>query len=895
MQASTKALPNLFVGMETAALPAVPLDTTLLLEATSVAHRSYGSIRTRSQSSRSVYTWRRRKGPHLAGLTMLTLMCALAMLMVSSRPLAWEHSAAAWAHSGNRSALGDEIRRLAEEDANLVENPLFAPDPSGAPYSWTTWAGRAGSTVRSAYIENTPPGAQLLELVPLDGDRAIAHQWIPVDNPADLSFAVAAYALSTMGDARVVLQFEDEQGRSLGTLGWVMVGGLPGSGGLQQWYDHRTRANYQGSELTLVVDIPTALKEIFHVNPSRLQRVGIQFEASDGQHLLVQGVFLGNRSAHAVQAELDPVIAEADMMPESSAPVDPTPEPTPVPGLNIALNPQSVQTSVGEKFTVTAVLTNETDQPLGPLTAEFLEPYGFGLTTTGSISLDVSTLAPGSSAELLWEITARRAHEVNMGQPWEYGISVSLPSGEKSYSFARAEVVDPRPGKLFYVLTEDLEPMDSAGYPTRFTGNRNAWLDPEEFRVQLIEKSEAMNRIADHYGAKWSHYIAWPIVLGAEWAAQQSTTGAWELAIADLKESIVREAAKGHQYAPHLHIDYDYRLPHTFLSYHEPTDGFWANHREHGWAHQIPATGGYDVLYSRTGTLFDYVRRLDELLRGTGHGQQLATRTGSFDFGVTTDDQRASVEAFRAVGLWASSDAHGNVGGSTSAPFGENIYFTRPDSINHKAESLDQIGIVQFLPTPSRAIMFEAESIESANAKVDDAVRIYAPSGTVRPGVHSIVAFTHAMFMLGEGDWRSTRGGAFSVLDHHLAYVHGTYVEPGVIEFATSNEMIKAWLDYYAPTLLALRGPEIPFAEPGVYEYPIELVGEDIPVGGRFRHEVEVQYPLYLAEKLLWVGIYRDDELIAESFDVPNATHSLSFTVDRPGEYRMVVICSVEG
>ena len=249
--------------------------------------------------------------------------------------------------------------------------------------------------------------------------------------------------------------------------------------------------------------------------------------------------------------------------------------------LSVALSPQAIQTSVGETFVATATVTND-DRPLGPLTATLMEPYGFGLTVRGEVTLNAGTLAPGESTELRWEIEARRAHEVNLNRPWEYTVAVSLPSGERTYAVARAEVVDPRPGRLFYVLTEDLEPMDSAGYPNRHTGNRNAWLDPEEFRVQLIDKSEALNRIAERYGAKWSHYIAWPVVFGAEWAARQSSTGAWEQVIADLEASVVAKRPRASVHAPPP-IDYDTGCL-TFLSYHEPTDGFWANHREHGWA-----------------------------------------------------------------------------------------------------------------------------------------------------------------------------------------------------------------------------------------------------------------------------------------------------------------------
>ena len=58
------------------------------LEATTVPRRYYGTVRTRRRPPGSVYTWRRRKGPHFSGLVMLTVMCTLAMFMVSSHPLA---------------------------------------------------------------------------------------------------------------------------------------------------------------------------------------------------------------------------------------------------------------------------------------------------------------------------------------------------------------------------------------------------------------------------------------------------------------------------------------------------------------------------------------------------------------------------------------------------------------------------------------------------------------------------------------------------------------------------------------------------------------------------------------------------------------------------------------
>ena len=131
-----------------------------------------------------------------------------------------------------------------------------------------------------------------------------------------------------------------------------------------------------------MVDVPAALQEIFHVNPRRLKQVGIQFEASDGQHLLVQAVFLGPYPAAALQAELS-AVAEPGAPPGATSsrasPRRSEAETVPVPGLSVALSPQAIQDVGGRNVVATATVTNDGDRPLGPLTATLMEPYGFGL------------------------------------------------------------------------------------------------------------------------------------------------------------------------------------------------------------------------------------------------------------------------------------------------------------------------------------------------------------------------------------------------------------------------------------------------------------------------------------------------------------------------------------
>ncbi len=56
---------------------------------------------------------------------------------------------------------------------------------------------------------------------------------------------------------------------------------------------------------------------------------------------------------------------------------------------------------------------------------------------------------------------AQRPHAVNLGQPWTAGFAVD---GVTAAAKVAVAVADPRPGKIFYVMTEDLEPIDSAGY-----------------------------------------------------------------------------------------------------------------------------------------------------------------------------------------------------------------------------------------------------------------------------------------------------------------------------------------------------------------------------------------------------------------------------------------------
>lgn len=815
------------------------------------------------------------------------------------------------------------------DDHNLVRNGTFevlalgeaGGELGGKPAGelvpgWSVRYGHVNSLVRVTDVFNTDTGDKELEIAARDGDRVVVTQRISLTDLADvpLFFGATARALSTQGDFRVALHLYDRNNVLIGTVGWAAAGEVPKSDSQSKWFDQRFGANYLGKELRLSLNLPLAASMFFRADPGKIASADIEIVVANGQHGIFDDIYIGSEKPQAASDERElqvdtPYYYVAPMPSTESMPLQPEGSgagaAVQLETLEIRAEAEQTGLRVGDSTRILTTVRNTGSQALTDIEVTAAEPYGYGLIIaaapspyrTGPLTAFISSLTPGEAVELAWEVTAQRPDSINLGRPWEAKFSVAggqAPSAASAASAASVAltVEDPAPGAIYYVLTEDLEPMDSAGYGVT-TGNRNAWLDPEEYRVQLVAKPEAMNRIAEKYGAKWTHFLAVPALVGARWAAQSSPTGAWQEVLAAIEASIEREAAAGHQYSPHIHIDYDYRIPGQVISYDRTTDGFWANHNEHGWAHQTPRLGSFADVGSRTGSLFSALCTLEELTRHSGQGQHVAVRTGSYDFGDGPEDERMSVEAFRRVGLWASSDADGNMRSAAAGDFAEALYFTRPDDINQEATSLAELGIVQFQVTPRQAILYDAESSTTLNAKVDAGVATFrdsaaASSGGIKPGVHAIVGFTHAMFMLGEGGWASTIGGDFRNLDAHLRYVKETYVDRGLVTFATANELIKAYLDYYTPVLLAVYEGEGE-VQPGVYEYPLRLLGRTIPIDERHHHTVTVKYPLYLRESAVKVEILRYGEVIRTVTELPTLYNDIDFVVDRAGQYTMRV------
>lgn len=682
-------------------------------------------------------------------------------------------------------------------------------------------------------------GTKMLELVA--GNQGHLEYFVEV--PADIS-AIAQMRLeflSTQGTGRIKISGLDSNGNMVGEVGSVFTGQLPLNTARSKWKDVRYKNNYQGGWLEETYHFSDIVADLSNGQWAGVVKYRLSVEVGEGQHAFITQFSTGMDIAKAIQ-----------VLPTT----------------------RQFTANLGEVLSIEADVLNVSQQPVQHIDIKILEPYGYGLVAEESNTQTIGALAPGEKRHISWQVQALRPDAVNMNKPWSVQFSVN---GTELPAKVQVAVKDTRPGKVFYVMTEDLEPIDGAGYIEAW-GNSDSWLEPEEFLGQMVYKAERLNQIGEKYGAKWTHYIAWPAVKAAEWAGTQSQTGEWTKVVAAIRDSVIQESGRGHEYGIHLHTDYDPYLSGNLLSYNGAVDGLWANHLRHGWAHSATTEGNFSDNTSRTGMLYAYQRIIDELSASSAQGQLLTARAGSFDFGNGSTEEAMSTNALKKVGLWGSSDADGNAGGLTSGEYGHEIYFAAPDDINAPATDITKLGIVEFRPTPRESIEYNSQSAATMNHKADQGMETFAADG-VRSGIHAIIGFTHAMFVMGQGDWKSVEGGQFQALDDHLSYLKQRYVDKGLLSFATASELVEAYLDYYTPTLLAVYGPRLS-DQYGIAEYGIHILGNGIPVDGNHVHTVSVKYPLYVRDSAYRISVLKNGQPIYSTWGLPTPFNDILFVVD---------------
>ena len=658
--------------------------------------------------------------------------------------------------------------------------------------------------------------------------------------------------LSTQGTGRMNITAVGKDGRTVATVGYVFTGSMPDKKDKAVWIDRRLANNYQGGWVQAKIR-PSELfsTQVSSFLPEAIAHYRVSVEAGNGQHALITEL-----KSTASQVEGAKIVWRA-------------------------VPPKALQ---GETFTLVSDIVNVTDRVLENLTVRLLEPYGYGLVVLENVEQKVRRLAVGETCSLSWKVKAQRSSAVNLGQPWNLQLSINKTVAP---SVARIDVTDPSPGKIYYVMTEDLEPMDAAGYPTAW-GNQNGWLDAEEFQVQLIGKAEALNRIAEKHGAFWTHYLAMPAMAAGEWAATLSTKPTWRTVLDQVRQSVRVESKRGHEYALHLHSDYDPAVPGNVLSYNAATDGFWANHMRHGWAHSFPVEGDAGQRGTRTGILFHHLKELTQLTIHYPTGEILTARTGSFDFGNGSESEAMSIRAYRAAGLWGNTDADGNAGGLTSGDYGKALYLTPQDDINAPATDLKRLGLVEFRPTPRQLIMYDIDSAAVLNQKVRQGINEFVDNGKVRAGVHSIVGFSHAMFIMGSQGWKSTVGKHYQALDEHLGFLKKEFVQRGLLHFGTATTLVREYLDYYWPEPIVLPGPLQKESAAGV-ELALDFLGRNIPVDKAHRHKLTLKVPVRYWESGLHATLLKNGQVV-QQLVLSGNRHEMYFIWDnRKDVYQLAI------
>lgn len=682
------------------------------------------------------------------------------------------------------------------------------------------------------------PESNALELAAGPEGRMVYFKEINIAD--DVYFSLQLHFRSTQGVGWVKLEALDEQQQQIGAITWVATGQFPKDTIMQKYIDFRSSYNYDGRWMHFSENAAENFQKYLpQVNLTKVKKYRLQVEIANGQHVLISSMYIA------------PSFAK---------------------GLDFVFSQPVIKANLGDKILLKANVTNNTLDYIPRVDISLLEPYGFGIIGGNDKTKKITDWLPGETRHIEWTVTAQRPDAVNFSKPWPVKFTVN---GEVVPIAVAVQVADTRSGKVYYVMTEDLEAIDSAGYGVAW-GNANGWLDAEELTIQMVRKAERLNAIADRYQAKWTHYIAWPLVKAAQWSSQQSSSGKWQQFIVAMKRSIQTQTASGHEYAIHMHSDYDPLLKGNIISYNKLTDGFWGNHLCHGWAHVVSEEGTIDQYNTRAGLLFNYQGELAELSAGSKIGQVLSARAGSFDFGNGPEDEGKSTRAYLKAGFFASSDADGNQGGTTSARFGEEIYLAGSNDINTRAGNLENVGLVEFRPTE---LLLDHHTVNDLNGKVDEGIRAFTQAGKILSGVHGLIGFAHAMFFMGDGDWKSLEGGQFAVLDEHLAYVKQKYVKSGQIKFATASQLIADYLDYYTPTMRAVYQERIS-ERLGVSAYRIRLLGKDIPVDIDHVHKVKVKYPLHLRKTAYKISVCKNEKVIYSTWNLPTLQNDIEFDVD---------------
>ena len=277
-------------------------------------------------------------------------------------------------------------------------------------------------------------GNNMLELVA--GNQGSMEYFIEEQADVTAFAQLRLQFLSTQGQGQIKISALDNQGETIALVGSAFTGQLPQDSSQSRWQDVRYKTNYQGDWLEESYNFSEILASLSQGSFSGATKYRLSVEVGQGQHVLISKFAVGTDSTKAVR-----------VVPKTL----------------------TYTVSQGDVLSLEADAENVSNQLVNNIVVKLIEPYGYGLVTNSQAVQMIDQLAPGEKRHVSWQLTAQRPDAVNLHKPWIIKFSINDVVAEPQ---VQVLVADSRPGKIFYVMTEDLEPIDGAGYPKEW-GNHN--------------------------------------------------------------------------------------------------------------------------------------------------------------------------------------------------------------------------------------------------------------------------------------------------------------------------------------------------------------------------------------------------------------------------------------
>lgn len=531
-----------------------------------------------------------------------------------------------------------------------------------------------------------------------------------------------------------------------------------------------------------------------------------------------------------------------------------------------------------------------------------LEPYGFGLKSEVTGESEKRQKDEIKIFSKRFKIEALRSSRINFNQPWILNI-ISFDIEKGSYYSQRLSITvdenEDEEGRILHVITEDFE--QTSDFPHSDNTPDIQDIDPYEIETDLIKKGTFADSLAKRYGIKWSHIIdIGSAFLRLKWIKENDYGGEWDTLWGKMDQFLYETLSSENDVQLHIHA---YSIPDNklFRQYFDPDKNkiFFKNNIVrtvddngfHGaWAANYSSLGSYDEPDSRIGSIFRGIK----LLEGQFHEKDTSYRTiffraGEYEFGIDEDSVRKSCLALIKNKILCSSDAYSGSPFKKDFKFfarvGENVYFSRPDTIREKAVSLLDIGIMQILPVHTNNANNYIRPIDNwRNIKYnyDNCIS----DGKIKNDIFILMEMYHLNNVNWAYQWDRIDENYedWKRLKEHFDGIKENCPQ---IEFVTISDAIKIYLERYSPDIIALRTNEAQINEK-LYSYEVVLLGKDIEVSDLRPHFVSIKPPSYFVGKIKKIELIHNNTLKKTWYSI-KGYQDLEFTINSKKDYKIKV------